>query len=430
MSGLAIATIVLSVLTILGVVACLIFKVKIGGVSIFWIVGLFGALILLMINLKYSFDVVGSLIQNTAINPVKILVLFISMTIISIILDCLGFYKYLANKCVKYAKGSQMRLFLIFYIFTSFITLFTSNDIIILSIVPFLCYFCKAAKIDVKPYVFATFVAANTWSMIFIFGNPTNIYVASFANIQFVEYFLVMALPTVLCALTSLGLLLLIFKKALKVKIENIETETVVLNKPLIIANLTMLVGCIVLMSIASYINLEMWYISLGFAVVSVVLNFIICLINKHTTSYIKQALKRIPWNFIPFLLSMFIVNMCLQVNGISEWCANLLNKTNPLLTYGPLSFSFANVMNNIPMTAFFASMLAGSSNLFAIYATNIGSSICALLTPIGSLAGIMFLEILQENKVDFSFATFVKYGVVISIPTLIVGLASLLIVL
>lgn len=55
------------------------------------------------------------------------------------------------------------------------LTIFTSNDIVILTFTPFICYFSKNAKINPIPYLVAEF-AATTYSMMLIIGNPTNIY--------------------------------------------------------------------------------------------------------------------------------------------------------------------------------------------------------------------------------------------------------------
>lgn len=75
-------------------------------------------------------------------------------------------------------------------------TVFTSNDVIILTFTPPICIFAKKAKISPLPFLFGEFIAANTWSMALIVGNPTIVYLAQSAGITFVEYVSVMALPT------------------------------------------------------------------------------------------------------------------------------------------------------------------------------------------------------------------------------------------
>jgi arsenical pump membrane protein len=73
--------------------------------------------------------------------------------------------------------GAKKFLFYFFFL-SSVITLFTSNDIVILTLTPIIFYFGKHAKVRMMPYLIAEFFAANIWSMFLYIGNPTNIIVA------------------------------------------------------------------------------------------------------------------------------------------------------------------------------------------------------------------------------------------------------------
>ena len=424
MTTTAILTIIISALTAIGLIVALFFNLKFKNISLYWVLSLFGALIVVLINANHFKAIFGTLVENSPINPVKILIFFICMTILSIILDNLHFFNYLAIKCTKLAKNSQFKLFLIFYCMVSVLTIFTSNDIVILAFVPFICYFCKNVNINPAPYVFSTFVAANTWSMLFVIGNPTNVYIASFMGIDFLTYFLQMAIPTIACGIISFFVLILLFKKQLKEKIVLKEAEQVIINKPLVALNAVFLLTCTVILAVSSYIGLEMWYIALAFVAFEIVVNLIICAVKKQSTGYITNALKRAPWTFVPFLLSMFVIIMCLEVNGITSQIAKLFAGGSNVLTYGVLSFLSSNIINNIPMTALFSSILShGGANPLAAYATIVGSNLGALVTPVGALAGIMFINIVKEKDVDFSIKSFIKYGVVISTISITVAL-------
>ena len=142
-------------------------KLKIGKISLntYWIICSIAA-ILLIITRQISVDKVTSgLLSDSSVNPVKIVILFISMTLLSIFLDEIGFFRYLAVVCAKKAKATQFSLFIILYIIVSILTVFTSNDIVILTFTPFICYFAKSTKINPIPFLVAEFCAANTWSM-------------------------------------------------------------------------------------------------------------------------------------------------------------------------------------------------------------------------------------------------------------------------
>ena len=375
------------------------------------------------IDLEYA---INKLVNGNGMNPLKIIVLFFSMSFISIILDELNFFEYLANKALKKAKGSQIKLFIILYLLCSILTIFTSNDIVILTFTPFIIFFSKNAKINPIPYLVIEFIAANTWSMLFIIGNPTNIYIGANANINFLDYLKVMFLPTIFAGLTSLLILYLLFRKKLKEKIEANSEEIVIKDKVLLVIALALLGICIILLAISNYINLEMYLVSLICAL-ALLLFLIGNLIMHKDKTIIMNGLRRIPYALFPFVISMFFIVLALDSQGITDNLKELLNKTNTTFSYGITSYLSCSLINNIPMSVLYSSITTDSAS---IYASIIGSNIGAFLTPIGALAGIMWLSILKKHEIKFSFLDFIKYGAIISIPTLIVSLLGLVIIL
>ncbi len=429
-------TIIIAVLTCLTLILSVLFvpKISFGKFSFpaYPIAPILGAILLMALG-KISLDsVFNGLTSDNAVNPLKILTIFISMTTLSVFLDEVGFFSYLANKVLMKAKTSQIKLFLYFYIITSVLTIFTSNDIIILTFTPFICYFSKNAKINPIPYLVSEFVSANTWSMFLIIGNPTNIYLAGSANLNFFEYLKIMALPTLFGGLISLGLLLLIFKNSLKTQIYEANEDVKLKNKPLTIIGLVFLGATTILLAISNYIGIEMWIFSLSSAVLLFITVLIYKLIKKERKTELIETLKRAPWILIPFVLSMFIIVLTLDYQGVVKKIAELLGNNNTLFTYGYLSFVSCNVINNIPMSVLFSQIIGTGlmDTSLAVYSTIAGSNIGAYLTPIGALAGIMWINILSKNDIKFSYLSFIKYGVIIGIPTMSATLLGLMIVL
>lgn len=431
-----VALVIVGVTCLLMILSILFFpQIKIGKIKLdtYWIVVLVGALAVMLSGTVDIAKIGERLTENTAVNPIKILVLFISMTVLSIFLDELGFFRYLANLTLKYAGGSQLKLFTVLYATVSVLTAFTSNDIIILTFTPFICYFAKNAKIDPVPYLVGEFIAANTMSMLFVIGNPTNIYIATAYSISFVEYFKVMALPTITSAIVAYGVLILLFRKRLA-KTAEAETEAVKIeDKALLIIGIAHLSVCTVLLAVCSYINVEMWIISFGFALSLFIISFIVCLVKRKRPTELFNTVKRLPWQLIPFVLSMFIMILSLTENGITSAIGDLFGNSNIIFKYGSASFLAANVINNIPMSVFFCpimSGLQGAELLQAVYATIVGSNIGAYLTPIGALAGIMWTTLLKDHDVKFGYLDFTKYGAAVSVPTIAACLGVLALML
>lgn len=423
---ISVVTIVLMILGILTVPSIRIGRIMI---SSYWIVVLLGALALVAFG-QISFNQIGvALIADSAINPFKILVLFLSMTILSIYLDEQGFFRYLANQTLKRANASQMKMFVYLYVIVSILTIFTSNDIIILSFTPFICYFSKNARINPIPFLATEFVAANTWSMALIIGNPTNIYVGTAYGIDFMEYAKVMFLPTLLAGVVSFFMLFLFFRKSLCEPIVGEPENVVIKDKLNLIVGIAHLAVCTIMLALSSYVGLEMWAVS-GVSVISLFAVSIAIAVarRKHPESLIS-CLKRAPWQLVPFLISMFVITMTLADNGVTRVIGDALGSNLTLIKYGAASFFGANVINNIPMSILFCGIMeqvSQTSILQAVYATIVGSNIGAFMTPIGALAGIMWSTILNEHGLKFSYLNFMKIGVVVAIPALIAAIFGL----
>lgn len=393
--------------------------------SLYWVAALAGALLAVAAGFVSPAAIGQSFFTNTAVNPLKILILFFSMTAISVFLDEAGFYNHLASGVVEMAGTSQLKCFFILFGVVSVLTVFTSNDIIILTFTPFILYFARRTGINPIPYIFGEFVAANTWSMFFIFGNPTNIYISTAFGIDFFDYAYHMVPVTLAAGLASLAVLFLVFHKSLAMPIQVQPMEQLQWNKSLSSIGLVFLGLSIVAMAIASYAGFEMWAAALAFA-----LGCMACaaVYLKHTGrdfSVLSHTLKKLPWALTPFLLSMFVLILALNQAGVTETLAHSL-PDNPF-AYGLASFAASNVINNIPMSVLFTSILGSCQATPAmVYAVILGSNLGALLTPVGALAGIMWLSIIKEHSINFSFLTFVKYGEIISIPAVLTALGCL----
>jgi len=430
-----ILTIVVAVLTSLSIVITCILKpsirIKKVTINLYWVIALIGALTLLFTTAISFKEVFNGLISNSSINPIKILILFLSMTMISIFLDELGFFATLANAVLKHTKDSQFKIFIAFYFLVAILTMFTSNDIIILTFTPFIIMFCKNAKISPVPYLVSEFCAANTWSMMFIIGNPTNIYLAESFGVDFISYFLKMAIPTLLAGIVEFSLLILIFYRKLKTPIQHEFENLPRLNRFLTGYGLTILIACTIMLVISSYVSIPMYLIALiSLFTLSVgVLTYSI--VKKSKPQELLNTYKRAPYELIPFVISMFVIVLALSKYNVTKEMAEFLGSKYVSLSYGFSSLFMANLLNNIPMSVLYSSIetnLNPNSLTGALYASIIGSNIGAFITPVGALAGIMWMGILKRHEVKYTFLDFIKYGVLIGVPVSSVAIISLII--
>ena len=123
----------------------------------------------------------------------------------------------------------------------------------------------------------------------------------------------------------------------------------------------------------------------------------------------------------------MFVIVLALKENGVTDILKSLLvsGKKTDGFTIGIISALSSNLLNNIPMSVLFESIVSGASNT-AVYGAVVGSNLGAFITPVGALAGIMWNKILVRHDVKLPFIKFVLYGVIVAVPTLATTLLTL----
>lgn len=403
-------------------------------------------LLMLSFGLLDPAQVIGGLQGSGRLNPAGILILFFSMVFMSVYLDTTGFFEYCARLALKHAGTEGIRLFAALYGIVSILTIFTSNDIVILTITPFVYYFAREGGIDPRPFLFAEFFAANTWSMMLYIGNPTNIVIASAFGLRFDEFTRYMLLPTIAAGTVTLLLLYLIFRRDVCITLSSLPGAEPIeaLRDPGGAAiGLSLMCACILALAFAPLLGLDMWKISGIFAILLLCILFARDRITEgrnanHGTfrgSELLVTAYRLPWSIVPFVLSLFVTVEALRLYGVTglmlSLCGGLCEGGGLSFTiiFGLASALLANLLNNIPMTIAFVPLIAefqGEGLVAAALATTIGSNLGANITPLGSLAGLMWMSILDSKACRISFRQFIACGVRVTPFALLAALGVL----
>ncbi len=368
------------------------------------------------------------------IRPYSILVIIVSFSYICVSLDYTGFFEYLSMRVVRISRGSGKRLFIYTFLFASFLTLFTDNNIVILTMTPIIIYTCRAAKIDPIPFLFSMFFAANIMSVTLYIGNPVNIIAADAAGLTFVPYMKWMLIPSILAEVVCLLLLWLAFRRRVpkRLAVPEIDPSRTLKDRSGALFGSTILVLSITVFSISSdVIGIAPWVTPPFFAVAMFLYDLFrrrphegVEGISQHSS--LKEIIRRVPWKIIPFIIGLFIIVDGLDSAGWTGMLASQLSRIgSPVLmtiavTY--LSLALCNFMNNHPASIFLVRTF--QSPLFAVSAASgIGSSLALLLganfgvnlTLMGGLAGLMWAKILSDKGQSVSFSEFSKYGLLIT---------------
>jgi len=376
--------------------------------------------IILFATLSIGIDTIaGGIIGGDSVKPYSIIILIMSLAYICVSLDYTGFFEYLSLRVARASRNSGKRLFVYFFLLTAFLTLFTDNDIVILTMTLIIFYVCKNAGLDPIPFLFAQFFAVNILGMALYIGNPTNIVAADAYGLDFVGFAKWMLLPSVFAAASCLFLLWLVFRRRIpsQFKTPEIDPRLALKNRNGALFGSIVLAYTILFMSLP---GARLWVIALFFAIVM----FLHDVVSYR--SGISAISSRMPWKIVPFLVGLFIIVESLASTGWTESFASQLSKISGspiamIFSVGFLSSLAAGVMNNHPMTIFFVKTFQSPSfaatqtaRLGSTTALIAGSNFGANFTLMGALAGLMWAKILSDKGYPISFKVFSKYGFLI----------------
>lgn len=389
-------------------------------------------LILGFVNLNDIFYVYSN-VWNAALS-------LISIMIISLILDEIGFFKWAALTMVLTAEGNKLKLFFNIIILGSLISIFFNNDGSILILTPIIYEAMKGIGLSYKetiPFLFACSYIADTASVPLVVSNLANIVAADTLSISFSYYFSKMLIPGLFIIITVAITMYINYRKDLKgnfISINVINPDDSVKDWTLFNSGILILFLVIVGYFIGGVYHIPVSFIS--------TLGAIILLIHglKRKSINVVNILKNAPWSILLFVISMYLIVYSLYINGLNIITSNILSFLDEKsilvvsLLYGIISTIAACFMNNLPSVMIGAigvhdAALSDITREVIAFANVIGSDVGAKITPIGSLATIMWLNILSQRGIKISFKEYTLTSLKIIIPPLIIGLIVLAIV-
>jgi len=418
----------------------------------------------LLFGIIQPVDILQGLLGNGgALQPWKIIVIFFSVAYVSLSTDTTGIFDYFAYKIIHASRGKGRLLFFSIFLFTSILTILTSNDIVILTLTPIIFYLGKHAKVNVLPLLFLQFFAANSASMFFFTGDPTNIIVSNALDLGFWEYTKVMWLPTLVALLTNLGLIWLLFRKDVPKKFEIDKTSHFKIRNWLDVGVSSLLILVMFTLFLTSdHFGIQVWIIALITAGIFILKDILFDIVHrlsnreltasqkdKHIDTYnlthknqTELTVHKMPLKILPFIITFFVFVAALTNLGVINKVAELMSSISQTLagsiaSMGAIGLFLGNIINNQPMTIFLSNVLTSANfiteplhRLGSSYALVIASDLAANLTLVGALAGLMWVKILKVKGLTISYVDFFKKGILITPIVLATSLFALYIVL
>ncbi|MFN3792241.1 arsenic transporter [Massilia sp.] len=362
---------------------------------------------------------------------------FVAVIVISLLLDKAGFFEWAALHVARWGAGNGRRLFILLVLLGAAVAALFANDGAALILTPIVIAMLVALRFSARAtlaFVMAAGFIADTASLPLVVSNLVNIVSADYFGIGFARYAAVMVPVNLVSVAATLAALVWFFRKDIPA-----DYDLAQLRRPseAIHDRATFVAGWWVLaMLLAGFFWLDAAGIPIS-AVAAVGAVLLLAVAARGHRISTREVLRGAPWQVVVFSLGMYLVVYGLRNAGLTDYLTALLERCaeygvwGAALGTGFITAILSSIMNNMPTVlvgalAIDATATTGAVREAMVYANVIGADLGPKITPIGSLATLLWLHVLAAKNIQVSWGYYFRVGVVLTLPILLVTLCAL----
>lgn len=365
---------------------------------------------------------------------------FIAIIIISMLLDEAGFFKWAALHIAHFGGGSGRKLFFYMILLGALISALFANDgaaLILTPIVMAILIQLGASRASTLAFVMGAGFIADTASLPLTVSNLVNIVSADYYHISFGDYAAVMIPVNIISILMTLLVLFLFYRRDLafsydaQALLQQESPKSAILDPQTFWAGWSVLALLLIGFFISDLIHLPISAIAGMGALV------LLIIARRGRVINVKKVIYSAPWQIVIFALGMYLVVFGLRNAGIMDYLVTMLSQLadhgiwSGVIGTGFISAGLSSIMNNLPtvligVLSVDASTATGLTKEAMVYANVIGSDLGPKITPIGSLATLLWLHVLATKNMKITWGYYFSVGIVLTLPVLLVTLIAL----